>query len=134
MLPEHAALIAAAHALDAAFIRHINAGGDDQLVAACYADGAKVLPPNVPLVQRRGQIRELLREMFGAGVGNVVRETTSLHVAGDLAYAVGSYTLVMRHKGKELVSESGKHLLIYRRQAATWNVAVDMFSSDLPAG
>jgi ketosteroid isomerase-like protein len=131
---DYSEFIAAARALDAAFVRHTKAGEVDRLVAACYADDALVLPPNLPLVQGRGQIRELFREMLEGGADDVVRETIALHVAGDLGYGVGTYTIAISSPARELVRETGKHVLIYRRQAdGAWKVAVDMFSGDLPA-
>jgi hypothetical protein len=63
----------------------------------------------------------------------VTRKTSELHVAGDLGYGVGAYRLVIRRPGEETGRDSGKYLLVYRRQAdGTWKVAADVFSSDLP--
>lgn len=133
-MSDHSEFIAAARALDAAFVRYAHMGEIDRLVAAYYGDDALVLPPNTPLVQGRGQIRELFREMIEAGAGDVVRETTPLHVAGDLGYGIGNYTVAIRSQGMGLVHETGKYLLVYRRQADdTWKVAADGFSSDLHA-
>jgi ketosteroid isomerase-like protein len=133
MLTDHSEFAAAVRALDVSFARHANAGEVDQLVAACYADNALVLPPNAPLVQGRGQIGELFREMIETGAGDVVRQTSPLHVAGDLGYGIGTYSFAIRHPGRELDCETGKHLLVYRRQANdAWQVAIDMFCSDLP--
>jgi len=134
MLPEYAELVAAARALDETLARYANAGEVDRLVTVCYAENALVLPPNAPLVRGRGQIRELFREMIEGGAADVNRATTPIDVVGGLSYGVGSYTLAIRRHGRELVRETGKHVLVYRRQAdGAWKVAVDMFSSDLPA-
>jgi uncharacterized protein (TIGR02246 family) len=134
MVSDDAPFTAAVRALDEAFARHANAGDAGQLAADCYADDAVVLPPNSPFVQGRGQIAELFRELLEAEAGDLVRETTPLHVAGDLGYGVGHYAFIIRGHGTEPVRETGKHLLVYRRQAdGTWKVAADMFSSDLPA-
>jgi ketosteroid isomerase-like protein len=123
----------AAHALDAAFNWHTNTGDVDGLVAACYADDAVVLLPNLPIVRGCGQIRELFRELSEAGVGDVVRETTFLHAAGDLGYGIGSQTTTLRPSGSEASPVIGKYLLIYRRQAdGIWKIVADMFNSDLP--
>ncbi len=134
MVAEQLEFVAAVRALDETFAHRANAGEVDQLVAAYYANDAQVLPPNAPQVRGRGQIRELFREMLEADAGDVIRETTELHVAGDLGYGIGTYTLAMRHPGREPVRETGKYVLVYRRQPdGTWKVAVDVFSSDLPA-
>jgi ketosteroid isomerase-like protein len=125
---------ATAHALAEAFVRHANAGELDLLVADCYAEDAVVLPPNAPPVRGHGQIRELFREMIEAGAADVTRELSELDVAGDVGYGVGAYTMALRGPGAEPIRDSGKYLLVYRRQAdGAWRVALDMFSSDLPA-
>jgi ketosteroid isomerase-like protein len=130
---ERSEFVAAARALDESFVRHANAGEADQLVAAYYTSNAQVLPPNVPPFQGRGQIRELFRELIDDGVGDVTRETTPLHVEGDVGYGVGTYTLAIRTPDAEPVRDNGKYVLVYRRQVeGDWKVAVDMFSSDLP--
>jgi ketosteroid isomerase-like protein len=130
---EHAEFIAAAHALDEAFVRHANPGDPAQLVAACYVDDALVLPPNAPLVRGRIQIRELFGEMMEAGAGDVAREATLLYADGDLGYGIGNYTFAIHHEGTLPVSKAGKHLSVHRRQGdGTWKVAADMFSSNLP--
>jgi ketosteroid isomerase-like protein len=127
-------LAAAAPALDQAFTRHANAGEIHRLVAAYYAEDALVLPPNLPLVRGHGQIRELFREMLDAGAGDIARQTTPLRVVGDLAYGVGTFTIAMRRPGRDPTRDTGKYVLVYRRQTdGAWRVALDMFSSDLPA-
>jgi ketosteroid isomerase-like protein len=129
-----AVFAAAARALDEAFIRYANAGELERLVGAYYADDALVLPPNAPPVRGRGQIRELFREMMEAGAHDMTRETSELHVAGDLGYGIGIYRLVLRPPGEDPIRDSGKYMLAYRRQPdGTWKVAADTFSSDLPS-
>jgi ketosteroid isomerase-like protein len=133
MLTGGSEFIVAARTLDAAFVRHASAGEIDLLVASCYAEDALVLPPNLPLVRGFGQIRELFRDLLEAGAGDVARETTPLHVAGDLGYGAGRFTFAIHHPRRELVHVVGKHLVVYRRQVdGVWKVAADMFSSDLP--
>jgi ketosteroid isomerase-like protein len=133
MQTDHAAFVGAALALDRVFSAHASAGALDTLVDAYYAEDARLLPPHVPPVRGRGQIRELLREMLEAGLGDMTRATLPLHVAGDLGYGVGVYTCARCRPGKGPVRDTGKYLLVYRHQAdGAWKVAADMFSSDLP--
>jgi ketosteroid isomerase-like protein len=134
VLTERSEFVAAARALDEAFVRHTNAGELDQLVAAYYTSDAQVLPPNVPAVQGRGQIRELFREMLDAGVSDVTRETLTVYEAGDRGYGIGIYTYAICRPGRGPVRDTGKYLHVYCRQAdGAWMVAVEMFSSNLPA-
>ncbi len=134
MLTDHAGFVTAALALDEVFVRHVNSGALDTLVDAYYAEDARVLPPHAPPVQGRGQIRELFREMIEAGLDDVTRETRPLYVAGDLGYGVGIYTCATCQPRRKPIRDTGKYVLVYRRQAdGAWKVVVDMFSSDLPA-
>jgi ketosteroid isomerase-like protein len=55
----------AIRALSDAFVRYFNAGDADELVQSFYADDARVLPPNQPMVSGRSQVREAFREFFG---------------------------------------------------------------------
>jgi hypothetical protein len=74
---ENAALAAVTKALDEAFVRYVNAGEVDRLVATCYAEDALVLPANAPLVRGRGQIAS-------------DRPTLHAHLARDALDAVAS--------------------------------------------
>jgi ketosteroid isomerase-like protein len=130
---ESAALAAVTKALDEAFVRYINAGEVDRLVATCYAEDALVLPANAPLVRGRGQIQELFRELIEAGMSDVTRETLPLYADEEVGYAVGTYASTTGAPGAWRVRDTGKHLLVYRRQSdGGWRVAVEMFNSDLP--
>ena len=132
---DHEEFAAAARALDEVFIRHANAGNLDRLVAACYAEDALVLPPNLPLVQGRGRGPGAVRRCSRPGPAPWSRETAPIHGTGDLGYGVGGYAWAIRHPTTDLARETGKRLLVYRRQEdGNWKIAVDMFSSDLPAG
>ena len=131
---ENAVLAAVTKTLDEAFVRYVNAGEVDRLVATCYAEGALVLPPQAPLVRGRGQIRELFRELIEAGMGDVTHETLPLYAEGDLAYGLGTYASTTCALGARPVRDAGKYLLVYRRQVdGAWRVAVEMFNSDLAA-
>jgi len=57
--------------------------------------------------------------MIEGGASDVVRETTPLHLAGDLGYGVGSYIVAIRHHGRELVRGTSKHVLVHRRSTDT---------------
>jgi ketosteroid isomerase-like protein len=133
VLTERAEFVASAHALDSAFVRNFNAGEVDRLVAVYFADDALVLPPGAPLTQGHGQIRDLFRKIIDVAAGELTLQTRCLHVARDLGCGVGAYTLAIRQPGKTFICDTGKYMLVYRRQAdSSWKVAIDMFSSDGP--
>ena len=117
----------AIRALSDAFVRHFNAADADQLVRAFYAEDARLLPPNHPMITGRSQIRQALQGFFEAGLGGLTIESYELEVArsGDLAYGIGTFSLARP------APDRGKFVDVYRRQAdGSWRCVADMFSSD----
>jgi ketosteroid isomerase-like protein len=53
---------------------------------------------------------------------------------GDLVYAVGSYNMtVSDEKTKKPVTDKGKYLTVYKKQAdGSWKAVANMISSDMP--
>ena len=72
-------------ALDEAFVRHVNAGDAAQL-AACYAEDARILPPNHPLVSGRAEIRQFFESMLAAGVADFTLDTTHIELSAGVVY------------------------------------------------
>ncbi len=120
----------AIRALSDAFVRHFNAGDADQLVQAFYAEDARLLPPNQPMITGRSQIRDVLQGFLEAGLGGLAIDTYEIEIAssGDLAYGIGTFSLARP------APDRGKFIEIHRRQAdGSWKCVADMFSSDQPA-
>jgi ketosteroid isomerase-like protein len=120
----------AIRALSEAFVWHFNAADADQLVRAFYAEDARLLPPNHPMIIGRSQIGEALRGFLEAGMGGLTIETYEVEIAGsgELAYGIGTFSLARP------APDRGKFVEVYRRQAdGTWRCVADMFSSDQDA-
>jgi ketosteroid isomerase-like protein len=114
-------LRAVVRALNEQFLRNLRAGDVDALVDSFYAEDARVLPPNKPMVEGRAAIRELWRGALGR-VGDMTLETVDVQTSGDLAYEVGRFTMG---------GATGKYLVVLRRQTdGSWKAAADMFSRD----
>jgi uncharacterized protein (TIGR02246 family) len=101
--------------------------------AALFLDDAVVNPPNEPAVRGRAAIRAWLEKfppMTEFKLNNVKVEGCE-----DLSYVLASYTMtIVRPGAPGPVKDSGKFVTVLRRQPdGRWLVAVDMFSSDLPA-
>jgi ketosteroid isomerase-like protein len=123
----------AIRALSDAFLRDINAADaatdPEQFVQLFYADDARFLPPNQPMVTGRAQIRDAFRDLLVTGFGELAAETVDIGSSGDLAYRIGTYLL-----GRP-APDRGKFIEIYRRQAdGMWRCVADMFNSDLAGG
>jgi uncharacterized protein (TIGR02246 family) len=117
----------AIRALSDAFVRHFNAGDADRLVREFYAEDARLLPPNLPTIAGRSEIREAFRGFLAAGMGGLTIDAYEIEVAGsgDLAYGIGAFSL------PRPAPDRGKFVEVYRRQAdGSWRCVADMFSSD----
>jgi uncharacterized protein (TIGR02246 family) len=127
-------LQSAVKALDAEFIQNANAGDAAALTGAFYAEGAVLLAPGAPIFKGRQAIQSFWQGFISGGVEDVWIETTELTEAGDLGYGIGSYACTLPSTSGERLRDTGKFIVIYRRQAdGGWKVIADQFNSDLPA-
>lgn len=105
---------------------------------AYFLDDATVLPPNEPMISGKEAIRKSTAAMF-AQPGFSIKwknEKTELAVTGDFGYTMGKYELAMRDMSDttgKLITDKGKYLTVWKKLPnADWQVAADMYSSDLP--
>lgn len=120
--------------LDQEFMRAAAAHDAGALVEAFYAKNAVLLPPNRPAVEGRDNIRGFLRGLVDSGLTSIKLETTTVASAGDLAYGRGRYTLSIQPSGGAPVTDMGKYVVVYHRQAGgAWRAVADIFNSDQPA-
>src|SRR5687767_4867737 len=101
--------------------------GDAPGLAAMYVSGARVLPPNGSAIQNDQGIRELWRSLIDSGA-KLSLATTFADGRGDLAYEVGTYSITNLDGAKD----TGKFVLVWKRQNGVWKIAADIWNSDLP--
>ena len=101
--------------------------GDAPGIAAMYAEGAKVMPPQSPLVQGRRPIQDLWQGLIDTGA-KISLSTTDVESRGDLAFEVGTYKLTFTD-GKV---DTGKFIVVWKRQKDRWKLFADIWNSDLP--
>ena len=101
--------------------------------AALFLEDAVVNPPNEPAVKGREAIRAWLEKF--PPITEFKLNNVKVEGCEDLAYVLGTYTMTIAPPGSPgPVKDSGKFVTVLRRQPdGRWLVAVDMFSSDLPA-
>jgi uncharacterized protein (TIGR02246 family) len=121
---------------------------DDQLAATNQAgeagadgyvslatDDIVVLPPNATRVDGRQAVRDWALQFTSAEGWSVSWKPTRVEVAasGDLAYAIGTYESSMTDADGNPVTDQGKFLDTFAKQAdGSWRMTVIIYSSDLP--
>jgi ketosteroid isomerase-like protein len=103
---------------------------------AFYTDDAVILPPDDKPAADKESIRKAIDGMMGLPNLSVNWQTTKTDIAnsGDLGYTWGAYDLSFNNPKGKPVSEHGKYLEVWRKQAdGSWKCSVDMWSSDAPA-
>jgi ketosteroid isomerase-like protein len=119
--------IAAVQAVEPAFVAAMNAG-DTAAVLAFYADDAKLMPPDAPIIEGAG-IRDVIVGMIQGGIADLVLTPTTTTGVGDLAYQVGTGSYAMGGETHEF-----KFVEVLRKGAdGQWRYVVDMFSNLAPA-
>jgi ketosteroid isomerase-like protein len=121
--------------LDAEWSKAAGAKDVDKTVSY-YSDDALVLPPNSPALTGKAPIRAMWSGMLNAPGFGGGWKATKVEVArsGDLGYVTGSYELTETNASGKPVTDKGKFLEIWKKQAdGSWKCTADMFSSDLPA-
>ena len=103
---------------------------------AHYTDDASVLLPDTPILTGKDAIRGGLKPMMSDPNFAVTFGATKVDVAksGDLGYTQGTYSMTTSNpKTKAPVTEKGKYLTVYRKQAdGTWKSVEDTFMADAP--
>jgi uncharacterized protein (TIGR02246 family) len=99
-----------------------------------YADDAAMFLPNAPIVTGKDAIRKSTEEMFANPGFSLSFQTAKVEVSrgGDLAYTHGTYTMAMNDPKGKPVSDKGKYVTVYKRQAdGKWKAVADIINSDL---
>ena len=100
---------------------------------AFYAADAIVLPPNEPLASSKERVRQTVTALLALPRLSLAWHPIKVAVArsGDLAYLIGAYELRFDDARGAPVSDRGKLLEIWRRQAdGSWKCIVDTWNSD----
>jgi len=99
-----------------------------------YSDDASLLAPNAPIASDKQSIRASWASLLGPDT-SLSWQATKVEVArsSDLAYLVGTYQLTTKDAQGKPVSDTGKFVEVWKKQADNkWKVVADIFNSDLP--
>jgi ketosteroid isomerase-like protein len=103
---------------------------------AFYAADAVVMAPNVQIASDHELVRQTVTDLLALPHLWIAWRSIKVEVAasGDLAYLIGAYELHYDEARGARVSDRGKLLEIWRKQAdGGWKCVVDTWNSDGPA-
>lgn len=106
----------------------LNAGDMDALVAL-YAPDAMLMPPNGSTDLGQKAARAMFGGMIAAGM-TLELTTLEARASGDLGHNVGVYTM---HDEDGAAVDKGKFVEIWKHNGDDWQIAVDIWNSDMPA-
>lgn len=108
--------------------------GDLHLWISLWIDDGIQMAPDAPAVIGKEQIRAKYESIFPQFISKMAITSKETTVAGDWAYARGTYTLSNTPKaGGETIYIDGKYLTILKRQVdGSWKISRDCFNSNVP--
>ena len=117
-------------AIEAANQRFVEAlsKGEAARIADMYADGARVMPPNGPLVQGKPGIQQLWQGVINAGA-KLSLSTTAVEPQGSVIIEVGTYEMTFPDNKRD----AGKYVVVWKQQKGVWKLAIDIWNSNMPA-
>jgi uncharacterized protein (TIGR02246 family) len=129
---DQAADVAAIEALDAQWVAAV-ATKDPAATAAFYAEDGMIMPPGAPASVGREAIAATWAALFGLKEFSLTFAPTTIDVAvsGDIAYDIGTYMLEFETEAGD-VQDKGKYVVAWKKVGDEWQVAADIFNSDLP--
>jgi ketosteroid isomerase-like protein len=119
---------------NARFRDHVRLGRPSDM-ASLYTDEAVLLPPHHEIVRGRGAVEAYWRAALEAGIKDIALTTVDVDVFGDRIREVGTYALKVWPEGKAAWEDSGKYLVIWRKQAdGSVKLDADIWNTTLPPG
>lgn len=106
---------------------------DADKVASFYAEDAVAYPPNEPVSIGRAAAKKVWAAYFADASFSISWKTVSAEVAtsGDLGFTAGTYLATYNGADGKKVTEHGKYLCTWRKQAdGTWKATHDMWNTD----
>jgi len=132
--PEASGERAALRQADIEFAKAAGAKDVDRLVSF-YAADAAMFPPNAAIVTGKEAIRKLWSQTVALPAYSLSWQASKVEVsrAGDLGYLLGTYEETMNDPEGKPVTERGKYVAVWRKQAsADWKVVADIWNTDQP--
>ena len=110
------------------------AAKDLEKIVGHYADDASLEVPDMPLIGKKDDMRNALKQILADPNWSISFASDKVEVSksGDLAYTQGHYTVTETdQKSKKKVTEKGKYVTVYKKQAdGSWKAVQDINNED----
>jgi len=135
-------VLAAGESADERTIREIDAAWSQALqskdldkVMSNYAEDARFLPPDEPIVLGRGKIREWFegRVRVPGFSASFVPTMIEVSRSEDMAYEVGTFLVAVDGASGKPIVRTGKHLVVWRKHNGAWKVVAESINHDSPS-
>ena len=128
-----AADVQAVKDVEAAWVKDM-ATKDADKYASYFAEDASGLYPGAGILNGRAAIKAWAAPYFADPNFSVTAQSTRAMASkgGDMVYLQGTYTMTVTNpKTKKPVTDKGKYLMVYTKQAdGSWKVVADTMNSD----
>jgi len=103
--------------------------GDVETIVAHYTDNARVMPPNLPLIEGKARISDMWKANLEMGPMNLKVKTVTAEAFGATAIEEGAYKI---YTPDGQVVDHGKYIVIWKKKDGTWKLHQDIFNSNQP--
>ena len=103
--------------------------GDLGNIGNLYTEDAKILPPNMDMLEGRDSIQAFWQRALEMGIKSYQPEILEVEYSGNLGFFLGKYTLY--GDGNQIINK-GKFITVFKNIDGEWRVYRDIFNSSIP--
>jgi uncharacterized protein (TIGR02246 family) len=97
-----------------------------------YSSDAIVLRPNSAPAHGKEAVRKLVQTALDTGLGDVELDCADIGIVGDFACLTGRGRMLVPTAPAKRREETGKYLMVARRENGQWKIVADSWCMDLP--
>jgi uncharacterized protein (TIGR02246 family) len=105
------------------------ASGNAAGVASLYTEGARLMPPDAPMVSGTEAVRQFWDGAMGMGIKEAALETVEVKPCGEYACEIGRFTLSVEDGAGGRAERSGKYVVLWKRAGDGWKLDVDIWNT-----
>ena len=103
--------------------------GDLRNIGNLYTEDAKILPPNMDMLEGRDSIQTFWQRASEMGIKSYQPEILEVEYSGNLGFFVGKYIL---YGNENKIINKGKFITVFKNIDGEWRVYRDIFNSSIP--